>query len=121
MQSLKFTYTIVMIAGCFRPSSWMSPFKNTIYIIYRLYIISMLYTFTMLQLMDIVLNVDNADDFTSNLNMMLTTSAACYKIFIMWISYENVATLINSLTEEPFKPLDSDEIKICRHFDKIIR
>ncbi|XP_011882835.1 PREDICTED: odorant receptor 46a, isoform A-like isoform X2 [Vollenhovia emeryi] len=52
---------------------------------------------------------------------MLTTSVACYKTFIMWLNYENIVALINYLTEEPFKPLDSDEIKIRQQYDNIIR
>jgi len=81
----------------------------------------MLYTFTILQIMDIVLYVDNTDDFTNNLNMMLTISASCYKMFIMCLNYENIVMLINDLTEEPFKPLNSDEMKIRRQYDKTIR
>ncbi|CAL1676372.1 unnamed protein product [Lasius platythorax] len=121
MQVLKLTCTIVMIAGCFRPLSWTSLFKRTVYNIYRLYVTSMLFFFSISQFMDIVLNVDNADDFTDTLNMMLTSSAACYKILIMWFNYERVSTLINYLTEEPFKPLDSGEMEIRRQFDRIIR
>lgn len=81
----------------------------------------MLLFFSISQFMDIVLNVDNADDFTDTLNMMLTSSAACYKILIMWFNYERVSTLINYLTEEPFKPLDSGEMEIRRQFDRIIQ
>ncbi|XP_025074597.1 odorant receptor 46a-like [Pogonomyrmex barbatus] len=121
MHILKLTRTIVIITGCFRPLSWTSLFKRTIYNIYRLYVISMLYTSSMSQFMDIILNVDNPDDFTDNLNMMLTMSASCYKMFIVWLNYENIVALINCLIEEPFKPLDLSEMKIRRQYDKIIR
>ncbi|XP_018403364.1 PREDICTED: odorant receptor 49b-like [Cyphomyrmex costatus] len=75
----------------------------------------------MSQFMDIVLNVDNPYDFTNNLNMLMTSSAACYKMFIVWLNYEKIAALINCLTEEPFKPLNLDEIKIWRQYETIIR
>nr|XP_012230606.1 PREDICTED: odorant receptor 46a, isoform A-like [Linepithema humile] len=75
----------------------------------------------MAQLMDIILNVDNADDFTNNLNMMLTSSAACYKMFIMWLNYDKVAALISCLTEEPFKPLDPGEMRIRQQFNQTTR
>ncbi|XP_071631675.1 putative odorant receptor 85d [Temnothorax longispinosus] len=120
MDILKLTRKIVMITGCFRPLSWTSLFKQTVYNIYRVYVISMLFFFSMSQFMDIVLNVDNPDDFTNNLNMMLTSSAACYKLFIVWLNYEKIAALINCLNEVPFKPLNLDEIKIRRQYDKII-
>jgi len=112
MQVLKVTCAIVMITGCLRPLIWTSLFKRTVYNIYRLYVLNMLYFFSMAQLMDIILNIDNADDFTNNLNMMLTSSTLCYKMFIMWSNYEKVVALIKCLTEEPFKPLDPSEIKI---------
>lgn len=110
-----------MFVGCFRPPSWTSLFKRVIYTVYRLFIIIILYTFAFLQFMDIVLNVDNPDDFTNNLYMMLNISVSGYKLLIMWINYTNIATLINKFSEEPFKPLDSGELEICRKFDKLIR
>jgi len=81
----------------------------------------MLYTFTLSQIMDVVMNVDNSNDFINNLNMMLNMSVSCYKIFIAWLSYKNFAALINYLTEEPFKSLDSNEMEIRQQYDKIIR
>ncbi|XP_018317934.1 uncharacterized protein [Mycetomoellerius zeteki] len=121
MHVLKLTRTICMITGCFRPQSWTSLFKRIIYDIYRLYVISIICTFTFSQIMDIVMNVDNPNDFTNNLNMMLNMSASCYKFYIVSSSYKNIVALINYLTEEPFKPLDLGEIKIRRQYDKIIR
>ncbi|XP_077264619.1 odorant receptor 46a-like isoform X2 [Temnothorax americanus] len=121
MRILKLTCTIFMIAGCFRPQSWTSLFKRTVYNVYRLYVISMLYAFTLSQVIDVVMNTDNPNDFTDNLNKSLTVSVSCYKIFIAWLSCKNIAGLINYLTEEPFKPLDLGEIKIRRQYDKIIR
>lgn len=121
MYILKLTSIIVMIAGCFRPLSWTSLFKRTVYNIYRLYVISMLYFFSMLQFMDIVLNVNNPDVFTNTLNMMCTSSTACYKMFIVWLNYEEIAALISCHSEEPFKPLDLGEMKIRQQYDKIIR
>jgi threonine/homoserine efflux transporter RhtA len=121
MQPLRLSHAIIMIAGCFRPLSWTSSFKRVIYNAYRLYIIGMVYTFVMLQLMDIALNVRNPDEFTDNLKMALMSSAACYKAIAMWINYENITILINYIIEEPFKPLDQNEINIRKQFDKIIR
>lgn len=81
----------------------------------------MVFFFSIFQFMDIILNVDSADDFADNLNMTLTSSTACYKIFIMWFNYDKISTLINYLIKEPFKPLDPYEMEIRRRFDKTIR
>lgn len=82
---------------------------------------SMLYIFATLQFMDILLNVDNPNDFTDTLNMMMNLFAACCKIFLMYLNYEKIAALINCLTEVPFKPLNLDEMEIRRQYEKIIR
>ncbi|XP_025163626.1 odorant receptor 46a-like [Harpegnathos saltator] len=121
MRVLRLTLRIVMFAGCFRPLSWLSRFKRTAYNIYRTLIITFLYTFATLQFMDIVLKVDNPDDFTDNLYMMLNVSVSGYKLFIMWVNYEDIVTIIKSLTEEPLKPLDPGEMEIRCKFDSLIR
>lgn len=121
MRVLKLTFMLVMLTGCFRPLSWLSRFKRIIYNIYRILIFTVMYTFVMLQLVDVVLNVDNADDFTDGLYMMLNGFVSSCKLLIMWRNYEDIVIIINRLTEEPFKPLDSGEMEIRQKFDMLIR
>ncbi|KAF3054552.1 Odorant receptor 008 [Nylanderia fulva] len=121
MHVLNLTFSIVTFVGCFRPLSWTSLFKRVIYNLYRSFIITLLYTFVFLQFLDIVFNVDNPDDFTDNLYMMLNVSVSGYKLLIMWINYTNVAILINKLNEQPFKPQDLGELEIRQKYDKLIR
>lgn len=123
MQVLKLTFLIVMFVGCFRPLSWTSLFKRSIYTIYRIFIITFLYTFAFLQIMYILLNADilNPDDFTDTLYIMLNVSVSGYKLLIMWINYTDIKTIINKLSKEPFQPLDAGELEIRKKFDKIIR
>jgi len=121
MHVLKLTFLIVIFVGCFRPLSWTSPFKRTIYSIYRIFIITLLYTFAFFQIMYIILNAENPDDFTDTLHMMLNVSVSGYKLLIMWINYNDVKIIINKLNEEPFKPLDEGELEIREKFDQIIR
>jgi len=121
MHVLKFTFLIVTFVGCFRPLSWTSLFKCTIYNLYRIFIITILYIFAFLQFMDILLNVDNPDDFINILYMALNVFVSGFKLLIMWLNYESVTILIITLNEEPFKPLDLGEMKIRKKFDKLIR
>ncbi|XP_011705259.1 PREDICTED: odorant receptor Or1-like [Wasmannia auropunctata] len=121
MNMLKFTLTILTIAGCWRPFSWTPLINHTLYNAYTLLIISLLYSFTFTQFMDAVLNVDNPDDFTNIMYLMLTLFAACYKILNMWVNHESFAKLIQNLTEGTFKPLVSVEVEIRRKFEKIIQ
>ncbi|XP_011882883.1 PREDICTED: odorant receptor 46a, isoform A-like [Vollenhovia emeryi] len=121
MNILKFTLTILAIAGCWRPFSWTSLIKHILYNAYTLLIISLMYSFTFTQFMEVVQNVDNADDFTNILYILLSLFAACYKILNLWVNHESFVKLIQNLTEGTFKPLVSVEIKIRRKFDKIIK
>jgi len=127
MNVLKFTFLIVTFVGCFRPLSWTSLFRRTIYNLYRIFIIISLYIFAFFQLVDIMLNVDNPDDVTNILYMALNVSIintfinSGNKLLIMWLNYKSVTTLITTLNEEPFKPLDFGELEIRQKFDKLIR
>ncbi|XP_024894160.1 odorant receptor 49b-like isoform X1 [Temnothorax curvispinosus] len=121
MKTLKFTLVILAIAGCWRPFSWTSLIKHTLYNAYTLLIISLMYSFTFTQFMDAVLNVDNPDDFTNILYTMVTMFAACYKILNLWVNHERFVELIHNLTEGTFKPVVSVEIEIRRKFDKMIQ
>lgn len=121
MDALKFTLTILTIAGCWRPFSWTSLKKHTLYNAYTLLVISLMYSFTFTQFMDVVLNVDNPDDFTNTLYTMLAIFAACYKILNLWVNHESFAELIQNLTEGTFKPLVPVEVEIRRKFDKMIQ
>lgn len=80
-----------------------------------------MYSFTFTQFMEVVLNVNNPDDFTDVLYLMLSLFAACYKILNLWVNHESFVELIQDLTEGTFKPLVPIEIEIRRKFDKIIR
>ena len=80
-----------------------------------------MYSFTFSQFMDVVLNVDNPDDFTNTLYAMLTMFAADYKILDLFVNHESFAKLIQNLTERTFKPLLLVEIEIQRKFNIIIQ
>jgi len=73
------------------------------------------------QLMDIILNVDNPDDFTDTFYIMLAMVIACCKMFSLLLNRKNIEMLTDALIEKPFRPLESDEIKIRQKYDNIIR
>lgn len=71
--------------------------------------------------MNIVLNVDNSDELTDSMYMMLTVFVAGYKQVCIWIDRKTVRMIISVLTERPFKPSVSDEIIIRDKFEKRIQ
>ncbi|CAL1676368.1 unnamed protein product [Lasius platythorax] len=74
----------------------------------------------MSQFMNIVLNVENSDEFTDSLYMMLTVFVAGYKQVYMWIDRKKVMVLINVLTEKPFAICEIREAMIQQKFEKMV-
>lgn len=73
------------------------------------------------QLMDVILNVDNTDDFTDTFYIMLSMIISCCKMVGLLTNRKNIEVLTNILIQKPFIPLEADEIKIRHKFDKIIQ
>ncbi|XP_077264607.1 odorant receptor 10-like isoform X6 [Temnothorax americanus] len=95
MQVLEFTLKILTVVGCWPPNSWTTLCKRTVYNIYTTFVVLLLCTFLLFQLLDIILNVDNTDDFTDTFYFMLAM--------------------------KPFIPLEADEIEIRDKFDRTIQ
>ncbi|XP_050463326.1 uncharacterized protein LOC126857699 isoform X1 [Cataglyphis hispanica] len=120
MRVLKFTFLICAFAGCWQPSSWTSLFKHIIYKTHAMFLFSALCTFAMSQFMNIMFNVDNSDDFTDSLYMMLTVFVAGYKQVYMWIDRKKIMDVINVLTEKPFVICETREAMIQQKFEKMV-
>ncbi|XP_032691023.1 odorant receptor 46a-like [Odontomachus brunneus] len=121
MRALKFTLVICTAAGFWQPLSWTSLFKHIVYKSYAMFLNSSLLVFAMSQFMNILLNVDNSDDLTDSLYMMLTVFVAGYKQICIWIDHKNITEMINILNEKPFRPFESQEVTIRKKFDKMIQ
>ncbi|XP_011882821.1 PREDICTED: putative odorant receptor 85d [Vollenhovia emeryi] len=118
---LTFTFKILTICGCWPPNSWTSRYKRIMYDIYTILIVSLINTFTLSQLMDLILSVDNADDFTENFYVTLAMLVSCCKMFSLLRNRTNVAMLINVLMKKPCRPIEHDEIEIRQKFDKFVQ
>jgi len=121
MQVLEFTLKILMIVGCWPPNSWTSLYKRTVYNAYTVFITFLLLTFMLPQLMDIILNVDNTDDFADTFYIMLAMIMSLCKMTGLLMNRKNIRTLTNILIQKPFIPLEADEIEIRHKFDKVIQ
>ena len=117
---LKFTLTVLAVAGCWRPTSWTSLFRHIIYNAYTASMIIILYTFAMTQIMELILRADNVDTIGDALFNALISLLACYKAIIIRINHDSITMLIGNLVEKPFKPVDLSENMIREKFDKRI-
>ncbi|EZA58610.1 ObirOr5-E16 [Ooceraea biroi] len=121
MRILQLTFKILTFIGCWRPESWSSLYLRMVYGAYTIFMIILLYTFLMSQFLDIIWNVDNAEDFTENLYVMLASVVSCSKMLSLLVNRRNIYALTNILIEKPHKPLQIDEIKIQYKFNKLIQ
>jgi len=81
------------------------------------FVLVLINTFSLSQLLDIILTVDNADDFTDNFYILLATIVSCCKMLSMLVNRKNIATLTNILKERPCRPLEPEEMEIHYKFD----
>ncbi|XP_071631606.1 uncharacterized protein [Temnothorax longispinosus] len=121
MRVLEFTLLVCSFTGCWQPNSWTSLFKHIIYKTYAMFLVSALYIFSFSQFMNIMLNVENSDEFTDSLYMMLTVFVAGYKQVYMWIDRKNIMMIINLFYEKPFAAGDTRELMIQQKFEKIVK
>lgn len=121
MSILTFTFQILTICGCWPPNSWTSRYKRIMYAVYTVCIILLINTFMLSQLMDIILSINNTDDFAENFYVTLTSIICCYKMYSLLRNRSNIAMLIDILMKKPCLPIELDEIEIRQKFDRLIQ
>jgi hypothetical protein len=119
MHVLKFTLLICAFAGCWQPFTWTALLGHIVYKTYAIFLGSALCIFSISQLMHIMLNVNNSDEFTDALYMMLTVFVASYKQFYMWTDRKNITIMIDVLSQKLFAPCEPREVTIQRKFERI--
>ncbi|XP_072753268.1 odorant receptor 46a-like isoform X2 [Anoplolepis gracilipes] len=87
---------------------------------YTLSVILTLYTFAITQVMELILYADDINTFGDAMFNVIISLLACYKTIVMRKNHESIITIINVLTDAPFKPLDLNEIIIREKFNKRI-
>jgi len=120
MRVLDFTFKILISCGCWIPDCWTSSYRRLLYHAYTIFIFVLISTFTLSQFLDLILTVDNADDFTDNFYMLLAMIVSCFKMFSMLINRSNIALLVDILRKKPCKPIEPDEMEIRQKFDRLI-
>ncbi|XP_032667636.1 uncharacterized protein LOC116842474 [Odontomachus brunneus] len=121
MQILRLNFLIYTVGGVWRPIAWSSNAAKFLYNVFTFCTIIPLYFLMLTQFMDIVLIVDNMDDFTTNSLMFMTIVAVCCKATIAVFRRNGIISLVQMLLTEPCRPQDEDEVAIQMKFNKFIR
>lgn len=121
MQILSLNFLIYTYCGIWRPSEWSSNVAKLLYNVFTFIVISSEYFLVLSQFMDLVLVVDNIDDFATNTLLFPTIAAVCCKATIIVVRRNAIINLVQILMQAPCKPYDKNEETIQTKFDKFIR
>ncbi|XP_050453902.1 odorant receptor Or2-like [Cataglyphis hispanica] len=121
MQLFPLNFSMYTIGGVWRPIEWSSNVAKFLYNIFTFIILFLLYFLMITQFMDILLVVNNIDDFATNTLMFLTIVAVTCKATIVVVRRNAIIKLIQTLLKPPCKPRGEDEMAIQKKFDKFIR
>ncbi|XP_012059526.1 PREDICTED: odorant receptor Or1-like [Atta cephalotes] len=121
MQILSLNFLIHSLCGIWRPNEWSSNGAKLMYNVFTFIVIFSEYFLVLTQFMDIVLIVDNIDDFATNTLMFLTIVAVCCKATVVVVRRNAITNLVQILMKTPCKPCDEDEVVIQTKYDMFIR
>lgn len=121
MQILSLNFLLYTVSGMWRPIEWSSTGANFLYNVYTCIVLILEYFYMLTQLLDILLVIDNIDDFVSNSLYLMSVIALICKMTLVVIRRSAIISLVQVLVEPPCKPRDEDEMAIQTKFDKFIR
>lgn len=121
MQILTLNFFIFTIGGVWRPLEWSSSSVKFLYDSLGLFVVVSNYFLTLTQFLDIVLVVDNMDDFITNSLLFVTVLAVCFKVTVIVRRRKAIIDLVQTLLKEPCKPRNKEEETIQKKFDQFIR
>ncbi|KAF3430255.1 hypothetical protein E2986_11566 [Frieseomelitta varia] len=119
MRVLRWTFLLFTLCGCFPPPSWKTPLKRFVYNIYAAFSFLVLNSFFLSQILDMVYNVENTDDFSDNFSVTVVVFVTSLKLFTILIFRENFLLLCDTLQREPLLPMNPEEFDISFKFEKI--
>jgi len=121
MQILSLNFLLFTMSGVWRPIEWTSKCSKYLYGVFTFSIMYLLHFSILIQLMDIVLVVDNMDDFAATSLMFLSAVSTFCKAATAVTRRSEIINLVKILQEKPCKPGNEEEINIRTKYDALIR
>ncbi|XP_039302413.1 uncharacterized protein LOC105199467 isoform X4 [Solenopsis invicta] len=121
MQILALNFLFYTIGGVWRPIKWSSKCSICSYSVLNFFSLYLLTFFVLTQLIDTIFIVDNIDDFTTNLSLLLSAIAVYCKAVTATARRSEFISLIKMLQEKPCKACNEEEINIQMKYDRLIR
>jgi len=121
MQTLSLNFFLYTISGMWRPIEWSSKCSKMLYSMLTCFTMCLLMILMLTQLLDIILVIDNVDDFAKNSLMFLSTVSVLFKAIAVIIRRDELVNLIETLQKKPCKAYNEEESDIQLKFDCMIR
>ncbi|XP_076389263.1 odorant receptor Or2-like isoform X2 [Megachile rotundata] len=120
METLRWTQIMFAVGGiCLRPFT-STPFKWFIYNVYIIIGKILLCALLIAQILDIVFNVENQDEFSENFAISSTVFMITLKYIVLSARRVNILYLIEKLNRNLFMPANKQEMDIRMKFNRII-
>ncbi|XP_032667639.1 odorant receptor 4-like [Odontomachus brunneus] len=121
MQLLPLNFLIFTVSGIWRSVEWLSRCTKLLYNTFTFYTIAPLYFWVFSQFINLVLIIDNMEEFIVSFFIFLSYFAVSCKAAIAIIRRGAIIDLVETLSRAPCKPRDADEVAIQTKFDELIR
>ncbi|XP_025266811.1 odorant receptor 46a-like [Camponotus floridanus] len=121
MKILSFNFFLYTISGMWRPIEWSSKCSKMLYSMLTCFTMYLLIIFTLTQLLDIILVIENIDDFATTSLLLLSTVSVLFKATAVITHRDEIANLIDTLQKKPCKVYTEEESNIQMKFDCTIR
>ncbi|XP_076761374.1 odorant receptor 46a-like [Xylocopa sonorina] len=113
-------FTLLTCTGCWRPISWSSPIKTTIYNAYSLLVIATSAAFVFSAIASIF-TVNNMNEFAAITNILIAASVGSCKLTNVLTRRKEIIDLVNMFLQEPCTTSNTDEERIQMKYDDRVR
>lgn len=121
MQVLPFNFLLYATSGIWRPIEWSSMGFKLLYSLYTVLMVYVMLFLMVTQFLDIVLVVDNVEDFTTNFLFFTSVISAICKVATALTRRSRIVNLIEILQQPPCRVCNQEEMDIQAKFDRSIR
>ena len=120
MHLLRWTFKLFVATGYFLSPKVKSPTKRFLYNVYTVVMTLFLLSFLLTLIVQIVLHVKTADEFSKNFGITITVFTTICKFINLLFRRGVIVSLLDLLQKEPFLPMNIEEIKIHTKYNKQI-
>nr|AXM05313.1 odorant receptor [Campoletis chlorideae] len=121
MHVLPSNFKILQFCGLWRPYEWSSGWKKNLYDTYTIIVVFFVYTFTLSELIEVTIFIENFDDAVNIIFLAFTMLGVCYKVGNIIFKRNEMIILLEILNNGRCRPVEDEEIKIQMKHDKRCR